>query len=296
MVRRKSGKSLCLHDEKGRDVLMLKRTDEDMSAGCTRGWRRGTWGVSLLCSVGLFLGGCVVTKSTYDAAVADMETTRMELEAVKMKLKESQKQHAAFKQENEKLRADHEKAALDLEMLSAEIQMVRENYENERDRLAIREVELQKEHEARARKLQEIRRVYQRLKSQNRALRDTVRRYQKELKEARESKAESAVRVPAIIQPKGNASSATSPMAAKKFSPRSASPRVGVPSNGTVTPVNINTASANDLMLFLGLTRETADKVVSHRPYRLRGELVSKQVLPKATFDVIKDRITAAPR
>lgn len=286
---------MCLKDERGRDVLTLKRTDEHVSARRTRAWRRGTWGVGLLCSVGLFLGGCVVTKSRYEAAVADVKTTRMELEAVKMKLEESRKRHATFEQENEQLRADHEKASLDLEMLSAEIQRIKENHENERDRLATREAESQREREARARKLREIRRVHQQLKSQNRALRDTVRRYQKELKEARESKVESAARVPAIIQPKEN-TSATPPTAAKKLSPQPAPPRSAVPFNGVVTPVNINTASANDLVLFLGLTKEIADKVVSHRPYRLRGELVSKQVLPKATFDVIKDRITAAPK
>ena len=58
--------------------------------------------------------------------------------------------------------------------------------------------------------------------------------------------------------------------------------------------VNINTASVNDLVLFLGLTKEMAQGVVENRPYRLRGELVAKQVVPKATFDDIKGRITAA--
>jgi DNA uptake protein ComE-like DNA-binding protein len=58
--------------------------------------------------------------------------------------------------------------------------------------------------------------------------------------------------------------------------------------------VNINTATVNDLVLFLGLTKEMAQDVVENRPYRLRGELVAKRVVPKATFDVIKDRITAA--
>jgi len=48
--------------------------------------------------------------------------------------------------------------------------------------------------------------------------------------------------------------------------------------------------------LFLGLTKSMAEKVVASRPYRLRGELVAKKVIPKATFDVIKDRITASSR
>ena len=40
---------------------------------------------------------------------------------------------------------------------------------------------------------------------------------------------------------------------------------------------------------------DVAEEVVSNRPYRLRGELVAKNVIPKATFDEIKGRITASP-
>ena len=65
------------------------------------------------------------------------------------------------------------------------------------------------------------------------------------------------------------------------------------PKKETVALVNINTATVNDLVLFLGFTKEMAQDVVDNRPYRLRGELVAKKVVPKVTFDVIKDRITA---
>ena len=53
-------------------------------------------------------------------------------------------------------------------------------------------------------------------------------------------------------------------------------------------------ASANDMVLFLGLTKEVADKVVKNRPYRIKGELVAKNVVPKVTFDAIRDRISVA--
>jgi hypothetical protein len=49
------------------------------------------------------------------------------------------------------------------------------------------------------------------------------------------------------------------------------------------------------MVLFLGLTKEMADRIVSNRPYRIKGELVAKNVLPKETFDMIKDRITVTP-
>jgi DNA uptake protein ComE-like DNA-binding protein len=59
-------------------------------------------------------------------------------------------------------------------------------------------------------------------------------------------------------------------------------------------PVNINLASLNDLTSYLGLPKETAEQLVSHRPYRIKGELVAKQILPRETFYQIKDRMTAA--
>ncbi len=260
------------------------------NTGPIRVRRCGMWGASLLCIAGLFLGGCVVPRDKYETAVADMETARMELE-------ESRMQNEALKQENEKLRTDHEQAteqaSFDLEMLSAEIQQIKEGQKSERDLLATREAQLERDRAAIVSKLQEFQRGYQKLKSQNRTLRDTVRRYEKELEEARKAKVKSMA--PKIVKSKESTTEAP-PVVAKMSSPEPAPPPVAVPFNGTAAPININTASANDLVLFLGLTKELADKVVSNRPYRLRGELVSKQVVPKATFDVIKDRITAAPQ
>jgi DNA uptake protein ComE-like DNA-binding protein len=58
--------------------------------------------------------------------------------------------------------------------------------------------------------------------------------------------------------------------------------------------MNINKVSANDLVLLLGLKQEEADRIISNRPYRVKGELVAKNVLPKETFDLIKDRISVS--
>lgn len=59
--------------------------------------------------------------------------------------------------------------------------------------------------------------------------------------------------------------------------------------------MNVNKASASDMVLVLGLNKDMADRVVSNRPYRVKGELVAKNVVPKETFDMIKDRITVSP-
>jgi hypothetical protein len=46
------------------------------------------------------------------------------------------------------------------------------------------------------------------------------------------------------------------------------------------------------MVLFLGLNREVAERVVANRPYRLKGELVAKNIMPKAVFDSIRDKIS----
>ena len=45
----------------------------------------------------------------------------------------------------------------------------------------------------------------------------------------------------------------------------------------------------------LGVSQDVADRIVSNRPYRVKGELVAKNVVPKDVFDDIKDRITVSP-
>ena len=59
--------------------------------------------------------------------------------------------------------------------------------------------------------------------------------------------------------------------------------------------MNVNKASAGDMVLVLGLSKDMADRIVINRPYRVKGELVAKNVVPKETFDMIKDRISVSP-
>jgi hypothetical protein len=48
-------------------------------------------------------------------------------------------------------------------------------------------------------------------------------------------------------------------------------------------------------VLVLGLSQDVADRIVTNRPYRVKGELVAKNVVAKDTFDTIKDRISVSP-
>ncbi len=242
--------------------------------------------ISLIVLASLTLSGCLVSEKKYKAAVANMESAKIDLEKSRM-------MREAVEQENDKLKNENEKVAMDLEMMASEIQRIKEGRESERDLLSAREAEVVKKGQMIAARFEKIKQNHQKLKSQNRALRDTVRRYQKELKEARQAKAKQVAKAPASITPKAPLSR-TKAIVASKPKPSSASVPVVTPIKGGLAPVNINTASANDLVLFLGLTKNMAEKVIANRPYRLRGELVAKQFVNKDTFDVIKDRISAA--
>lgn len=242
--------------------------------------------ISLMVFASLMLSGCLVSETKYKAAVADMESAKIDLEKSRM-------MREAVEQENDKLQNENEKVAMDLEMMDSEIQRIKEGRESERDLLSAREAKVVKTGQRVRGKFRKIWKEYKKIKSQNRALKDTVRRYQKELKEARQAKAKRVAKAPASIASKAPLSG-TKSVVASITKPSSSSVPVVAPIKGGLAPVNINTASANDLVLFLGLTKNMAEKVIANRPYRLRGELVAKQVVPKATFDVIKDRISAA--
>lgn len=58
-------------------------------------------------------------------------------------------------------------------------------------------------------------------------------------------------------------------------------------------PIDINTASAEELQKLRGIGEAYAKKIIQNRPYHGKDELVSKNVIPKATYDKIKGRIIA---
>jgi DNA uptake protein ComE-like DNA-binding protein len=86
---------------------------------------------------------------------------------------------------------------------------------------------------------------------------------------------------------------ATPPGAVAPPGSSAARPPDGMAAPGAVT--NVNRASSSELVLLLGLPKDMADRIVSNRPYKLKGELVAKNVVPKETFDMIKDRISVSP-
>jgi len=57
--------------------------------------------------------------------------------------------------------------------------------------------------------------------------------------------------------------------------------------------LDINSASDEDLKQLTGIGDALSKKIIENRPYKRKDELVSKKVLPRATYEKIKDQIVA---
>ncbi|MBV9181263.1 MAG: helix-hairpin-helix domain-containing protein [Acidobacteria bacterium] len=59
-------------------------------------------------------------------------------------------------------------------------------------------------------------------------------------------------------------------------------------------PLDLNSASKEQLLTLPGLTAPEADRIIRDRPYRDASELITRHILSKAEYDKISDRIQAS--
>lgn len=234
----------------------------------------------------LMAQGCV-SKEKYVAATTEVDSIKADLEKARAQKNALEQQVKSLKDANGKLTADSE-------FMSAELQRIKDSRDKERSSIDTRGKELEQKVKEMSAQHRMLKQEYEDVKKHNETLKATVARYQKELKER-----ERSIALPALPSPKSPTSAPPSAPPADlappsaKVTPPPAMPQPPAPSAG-VAPINVNTASPSDLVLFLGLTKDMAERVVANRPYKIKGELVAKNIMPKATFDLLKERITVA--
>jgi DNA uptake protein ComE-like DNA-binding protein len=228
------------------------------------------------------VSGCVSDKK-YHEALADADATRGELERARA-------QKNALEQQVKTLKDLNAKFGSESQIARDELQRIQHGRDKERDTIEVRTKELEDKVKQLSAQNRSVKQEYEEARRHNEQLKSLVARYQKEMKE-RSRSLSSGLESPALTAPLSNSGSSS----ARPGSSSSAFGGPSAPAAPAVSLLNINKAPSTELVLSLGITQDVADRIVSNRPYKVKGELVAKNVVPKDVFDDIKDRITVSP-
>jgi len=78
-----------------------------------------------------------------------------------------------------------------------------------------------------------------------------------------------------------------------KNAPKKAVAKAADTVKSSAAPLDINSASADQLKALPGIGEAYSAKIIAGRPYDRKDQLVSKNIVPQATYDKIKDSIIA---
>jgi outer membrane murein-binding lipoprotein Lpp len=230
------------------------------------------WMVAVVMIGAVTMVGCV-SQRKYEEAMGDVESANVELERTRA-------QKNALEQQVKTLKDLNVKFVNEAQVAHDELERIQHGRDKERGSVEGRTRELEDRVKQLSFQNRAMRHEYEDVKQHNETLKSLVARYQKELKDQSRS-------VTGIVAP--------------SVPPLSPAP-TGAPASPAMKPpeaisssMNVNKASAGDMVLVLGLSKDVADRIVTNRPYRVKGELVAKNVVPKETFDMIKERINVSP-
>ena len=60
-------------------------------------------------------------------------------------------------------------------------------------------------------------------------------------------------------------------------------------------PIDLNSASRDDLMALEGIGEVKADAIIRSRPFKAKTELVERRIVPEALYEKIADKVFARP-